>query len=54
MRKEKLDIIFEDKNIVVVNKPAHLLTVSTEKEHEKTININFTYINISFHYINRI
>lgn len=37
MRKEKLDIIFEDKNIVVVNKPAHLLTVSTEKEHEKTL-----------------
>ena len=37
MRKDKLDIIFEDKNIVVVNKPAHLLTVSTEKEHEKTL-----------------
>lgn len=37
MRKERLDIIFEDKNIIVVNKPAHLLTISTEREREKTL-----------------
>ena len=37
MKKEKLDIIYEDKNIIVVNKPSHLLTVSTEKEREKTL-----------------
>lgn len=36
MKKKKLDIIYEDKNIIVVNKPSGLLTVSTEKEKEKT------------------
>jgi len=34
---EKLDIIYEDKDILVVNKPAGLLTISTEKEKEKTL-----------------
>lgn len=37
MKKEKLDIVFEDKNIIVINKPTHLLTVATEKEREKTL-----------------
>ena len=37
MKKEKLDIIYEDKNIIVVNKPARLLTVATETEKEKTL-----------------
>lgn len=37
MKKKKLDIIYEDKNIIVVNKPSGLLTVSTEKEKEKTL-----------------
>ena len=37
MKKKKLDIIYEDKNIIVVNKPAGLLTISTEKEKEKTL-----------------
>ena len=32
-----IDIIYEDKNIIVVNKPHGLLTVSTEKEKEKTL-----------------
>ena len=33
----KLNILFEDDNIVVVNKPYGLLTISTEKEKEKTL-----------------
>ncbi len=37
MKKKKLDIIYEDKNIIVVNKPAGLLTISTEKEKERTL-----------------
>lgn len=37
MRAKKLDIIHEDKDIIVVNKPAGLLTVSTPKEKEKTL-----------------
>lgn len=37
MRKKKLDIIYEDKEILVVNKPSGLLTVSTSKEKEKTL-----------------
>ena len=32
-----LKIIYEDKNIIVVEKPAGLLTVSTNKEKEKTL-----------------
>ena len=34
---KKLDIIYEDKNIIVVNKPSGLLTISTEKERDKTL-----------------
>ena len=34
---ERIDIIYEDKDIIVVNKPSGLLTVSTEKEKEKTL-----------------
>ena len=36
-KKEKLDIIYEDKNIIVINKPSGLLTISTENEKEKTL-----------------
>ncbi len=32
-----LDIIYEDKNIIVINKPTNLLTISTDKEKEKTL-----------------
>ena len=32
-----IDIIYEDKNIIVVNKPYGLLTVSTEKQKDKTL-----------------
>lgn len=31
------DILFEDDNIIVVNKPAGLLTIATAKEKEKTL-----------------
>ena len=37
MKNKKLDIIYEDKAIIVVNKPSHLLTVSTDSEKEKTL-----------------
>lgn len=36
-RKKKLDIIYEDKEILVVNKPSGVLTISTPKEKEKTL-----------------
>ena len=35
--KKKLNIIYEDKEILVVNKESGLLTVSTEKEKERTL-----------------
>ena len=37
MRKDRLDIIYEDKDILVVNKPSKLLTISTDNEKEKTL-----------------
>lgn len=37
MKQKKLDIIYEDKDIIVINKPCKLLCVSTEKEKEKTL-----------------
>ncbi|MFI3307345.1 MAG: RluA family pseudouridine synthase [Mycoplasmatota bacterium] len=36
-KQSNLKIIFEDKNILVLDKPAGLLTVSTDKEKEKTL-----------------
>lgn len=32
-----IEIIYEDKNIIVVNKPSNLLTISTDSEKEKTL-----------------
>ncbi len=32
-----LDIIYEDKEFIAINKPSGLLTISTEKEKEKTL-----------------
>ena len=32
-----VDIIYEDKEIIVVDKPSNMLTISTEKEKEKTL-----------------
>ncbi len=37
MKKDKLDIVYEDKSIIVINKPSHLLTISTDNEKEKTL-----------------
>lgn len=36
-KKDKLEIIYEDKNLLVVNKPSKLLTISTDKEKENTL-----------------
>ncbi len=37
MKNKKLKIVYEDKHIIVVNKPPKLLTVSTLKEKEATL-----------------
>lgn len=37
MKKKKLNILYEDKFIIIVNKPNNLLTISTFKEKEKTL-----------------
>lgn len=34
---KKLKIIYEDKNIIVINKPSNQLTISTNQEKEKTL-----------------
>ena len=41
MKKKKLDILYEDKFVIVVNKPSNLLTVATVKEKERTL---FRYV----------
>lgn len=40
--KKKLDILYEDKYLLIVNKPHNLLCVSTEKEKNKTL-FNYVY-----------
>ena len=37
MRRKKLEILYEDKFIIIVNKPHNLLTIATEKEKERTL-----------------
>lgn len=37
MMNKKMDIIYEDKFLLIINKPAKLLTVATDKEREKTL-----------------
>ncbi len=37
MKNDKLKIVYEDKYLLIVNKPAKLLTVSSEKESEETL-----------------
>ena len=37
MKKKKLDILYEDKFIIIVNKPSNLLTVATDKEKDRTL-----------------
>ncbi|MBP3635075.1 MAG: RluA family pseudouridine synthase [Bacilli bacterium] len=36
-KSNDIDIIYEDKNIIVINKPCGLLTISTDKEKVKTL-----------------
>jgi len=36
-KKEKLDILYEDKEIIVVNKPSNLLTIGTEKNRDNNL-----------------
>lgn len=36
-KKEKLDIIYEDKYIIVINKPSNLLTIGTEKNRDNNL-----------------
>ena len=37
MKTKKLNILYEDKFILIINKPANLLTISSEKEKENTL-----------------
>ena len=37
MKKKKLDILYEDKFVIIVNKPSSLLTVATDKEKDRTL-----------------
>ena len=37
MRKDRIKILYEDKNIIVVSKPTHLLTIATQNEKERTM-----------------
>lgn len=37
-----MDILYEDKYLIIINKPANLLTISTEKEKERTL-YNYVY-----------
>lgn len=41
MKKKKLDILYEDKFVIVVNKPSNLLTVATDREKDRTL---FSYV----------
>jgi len=36
-KKEKLDILYEDKEIIVINKPSNLLTIGTEKNRDNNL-----------------
>ena len=36
MKKKKIDILYEDKFIIIVNKPSNLLTIATDKIYEDT------------------
>ena len=41
MKKKKLDILYEDKFIIIVNKPSDLLTVANIREKDRTL---FSYV----------
>ena len=45
MAKDKLDIIYEDKTMLVINKPAHLLTIATRDEKINTLYpVSYTHL----------
>jgi len=37
MKTDKLKIVYEDKYLIIVNKPEHLLTIANDKERENTL-----------------
>lgn len=37
MKNDKLKIVYEDKYLLIIDKPYHLLTISTDKESENTL-----------------
>lgn len=37
MSKKKMDLVYEDKELLIINKPAKLLTIATEKEKIHTL-----------------
>ena len=37
MKKEKLDILYEDKYLIAINKKSNFLTIATKNEREKTL-----------------
>ena len=45
---ENIKIIYEDKNIIVVNKPNNILTIATKEENVKTVyHLVSNYLNVS-------
>ncbi len=36
-KNEKIDILYEDKYIIIVNKPPHMLSISTDKHEQNTL-----------------
>jgi len=45
MKKKKLDILYEDKFIIIVNKPSNLLTIANDSEQDNTLyNQVYTYL----------
>jgi 23S rRNA-/tRNA-specific pseudouridylate synthase len=50
-KKEKLDILYEDKDLIVINKPSNLLTIGTEKNRDNNF-LSFYYRYRSFHWRN--
>lgn len=37
MKNKKMNILYEDKYLIIINKPSNLLTISTSKEKERTL-----------------
>ena len=37
MKKKKLDIIYEDKYLIIINKPSGILTISRDNSYDKNL-----------------